>query len=92
MAKSVASPDRSKTPQASSNVKSTSRAWPSFEIRRFGKEAETDIEYWYPPCCAGRVPYPLQAIEFHQLVEYPGRGYRTLWMCEDCARKHGLIW
>ena len=71
-----------------SNGKST---WPSFEIKRFGKESKPDIEYWTTPCCKGRVPYPLKAIEFHQLVEYPGLTYSTLWMCEDCARKHGLI-
>ena len=82
MAKSVASADRSKTRQASSNVKSTSQ---SFVIHRTSNEPIRGM-VWHAQCCKSDVPYPFSYIQLlDDTLEYP-------WLCMDCARKHGLIW
>ena len=90
MAKSVASADRSKTPAASSNERST---WPSYEVLR--TERQWTGEYWNAQCCKSQVPYPFTYVQFSDGAasynsETPPQDYP--WLCEECARKHSLIW
>lgn len=69
-----------------SNVKST---WPSFVLRHTREGIPTG-ETWHASCCNSERLYPFPYIEF----VYPLKlmDYATKWMCEECARKHGLIW
>ena len=86
MAKSVASADRSKTRRASSNERNT---WPSFVISRTRDGISADTT-WYANCCGNKVSYPFRYLEFAHPLR--AEDYATKWMCEECARKHGLLW
>ena len=73
-----------------SNERST---WPSFEILR--TKRAWGGESWSAQCCKRQVPYPFTYVEFSVGAiaynsETPPQDYP--WLCEECARKHGLIW
>ena len=88
MAKSVASADRSRIPAASSNEKNT---WPSFRVIHGSYRGP---ESWTPPCC-GEPKSHINGVVYLQFFREDGRAIREakdMWMCEECARKHGLLW
>ena len=70
-----------------SNVKSS---WPSYDIRRTRPEWDSYTSKWNASCCDGLFSYPFVFIEFSKPLNVSH--YASKWMCEDCARKHGLIW